>query len=233
MSASMRFDPAFLFTFKGRFNRRLYWQYAMLVPMLMGGVVGLVVALSGAMMKTPDPADGQGSVGEVALGLFIIAAYLLILSISIPATVRRMHDLGRSGWWLLLGAVPLVGLGIFIWQGFIKGTEGPNEYGPDPLAVASRWIVVGVDGQYKDCEFPLSQRLVFGTDPRRCSVVIDARKHPEIEPAVCELSPSTGGKAPIVQWLDAEKGSGRRDRGFDGAELALCRGLRFQLRPVA
>jgi hypothetical protein len=47
---------------------------------------------------------------------------------------RRLHDTGRSAWWLLIGLVPLVGFLVLLWWFVQKGTDGSNEYGPDPLA---------------------------------------------------------------------------------------------------
>ena len=52
----------------------------------------------------------------------------------LPFNVRRLHDLNRNGLWLLLTLVPLVNFFFFICLCFVKGTNGPNQYGPDPLA---------------------------------------------------------------------------------------------------
>ena len=49
--------------------------------------------------------------------------------------VKRWHDRGKSGWWVLIALIPLVGpIWAIIETGFLPGTSGPNEYGPDPLA---------------------------------------------------------------------------------------------------
>jgi uncharacterized membrane protein YhaH (DUF805 family) len=58
---------------------------------------------------------------------------LLLLLPGVAVSVRRLHDLDRSGWWLLL---TLTGIGIIlllIWD-CMRGTPGPNRFGPDPLA---------------------------------------------------------------------------------------------------
>lgn len=47
--------------------------------------------------------------------------------------VRRLHDLDKSGWWMLLLCVPLVNILFYIYILFFKGTEGPSQYGEDPL----------------------------------------------------------------------------------------------------
>jgi len=61
---------------------------------------------------------------------FILATILPLLSVS----VRRLHDLDRSGWWVLLDLVPLVGWIILLIWFCTKGTDGPNRFGPDRLA---------------------------------------------------------------------------------------------------
>jgi uncharacterized membrane protein YhaH (DUF805 family) len=49
--------------------------------------------------------------------------------------VRRLHDLDRTGWWLLIVFTIIGVIVLLIWD-CIKGTNGPNRYGPDPLAGA-------------------------------------------------------------------------------------------------
>jgi uncharacterized membrane protein YhaH (DUF805 family) len=46
--------------------------------------------------------------------------------------VRRLHDTGRSGWWLLIGLVPLIGAIVLVVFFIIEGDRQPNAYGPDP-----------------------------------------------------------------------------------------------------
>ena len=49
--------------------------------------------------------------------------------------VRRLHDTDRSGWWLLLGLLPLLGGLVLLIFFIIGGTRGPNRFGPDPIEV--------------------------------------------------------------------------------------------------
>ena len=60
----------------------------------------------------------------VALGLFL--PYLAV-------TIRRLHDTNRSGWWILIGFIPLVGLIVMLIFLCTKGTDGSNDFGPDPF----------------------------------------------------------------------------------------------------
>jgi uncharacterized membrane protein YhaH (DUF805 family) len=68
--------------------------------------------------------------------LFNLAAFLP----SIAVAVRRLHDLDRSGWWILLIFLPLIGAVVLIVWYCTRGTEGPNQFGPDPLTGAGAVI---------------------------------------------------------------------------------------------
>jgi len=61
-------------------------------------------------------------------------AGLALLLPNIAVGVRRLHDIDRTGWWLLIGLVPLIGLIVLIVFFCTAGTPGQNRFGPDPLA---------------------------------------------------------------------------------------------------
>jgi uncharacterized membrane protein YhaH (DUF805 family) len=83
-----------------------------------------------------------------AMGLIIIervvrthvpVGLLLELGMFLPSlamSIRRLHDLDRSGWWYFLVLIPIVGWIILLIWDCTKGTDGPNRFGPDPLAPA-------------------------------------------------------------------------------------------------
>jgi uncharacterized membrane protein YhaH (DUF805 family) len=52
----------------------------------------------------------------------------------ITVAVRRLHDKARSGWWLLISFVPLIGTLILLYWFVTRGTEGKNRFGPDPVS---------------------------------------------------------------------------------------------------
>ncbi|MGB5212786.1 MAG: DUF805 domain-containing protein [Anderseniella sp.] len=70
-------------------------------------------------------------------GLIPVLMGLLIWFAGIMLHIKRCHDRDKSGWWCLLLFIPIVG---FIWAmvdlGILPGTDGANEYGPDPLETA-------------------------------------------------------------------------------------------------
>lgn len=105
--------------FTGRSRRKEYWMFFLLVLVgaLVLGVVEGLLGLGGMI----------GGVYGPLTALFLLA----ILVPSIAVGVRRLHDTDRSGWWILLGFVPLVGIVLIVFY-VLEGTRGPNEYGPDP-----------------------------------------------------------------------------------------------------
>lgn len=134
-----------LFSFDGRLNRGKYWLVALLT-----GAAWLVFFLLGALI-----AEILGESATSVLGFFVGSVVLVAtLWAAIATGVKRLHDREKSGWWMLMfyllpGALnavgetggglffALVGFAISIWgfveMGCLKGTTGPNAYGPDPL----------------------------------------------------------------------------------------------------
>ena len=107
------------FTFSGRATRAEIWWW-ILFTVLAVIVLGVVDTFTGPM----------GIVGD----LFRLAA--LIPSLALGA--RRLHDINRTGWWLLLLFVLVVGWIVLIVWAIKRGDKGPNKYGPDPRQAISQ-----------------------------------------------------------------------------------------------
>jgi uncharacterized membrane protein YhaH (DUF805 family) len=98
--------------FDGRAPRREYWFWV------------LFVVLASIAASVIDTAVTQGILGVViGLGLFIP---------NLAVSVRRLHDIGKSGWNLLWGLVPLLGFIYLIYLYVQPGDPATNEYGPAP-----------------------------------------------------------------------------------------------------
>ena len=69
-----------------------------------------------------------GIVSETLAGVLVVA--LLLPSVAVGA--RRLHDIGRSGWWLLIGLIPLIGALILLYWFCQPSAQGANEYGEVP-----------------------------------------------------------------------------------------------------
>ncbi len=68
--------------------------------------------------------------------IYYLAALALILP-GISVAIRRLHDTGRSGWWILIGIIPLIGAIVLLIFYLEKSNPGDNEYGPEPVAGAT------------------------------------------------------------------------------------------------
>jgi uncharacterized membrane protein YhaH (DUF805 family) len=113
--------------FSGRSRRREYWTFA-----LINGIIAAVLVTATALTKPDD-----GGMSPVAPVLWIF--YLISLVPTVAVGVRRLHDTDRSGWWLLLGLVPLVNLVLLVFL-VLRGQQGPNRFGYDPkLETAASW----------------------------------------------------------------------------------------------
>jgi len=123
-------------TFSGRASRSELWWFQLFYWLVLIAF-GIVAALEGSATDGPDggPSSLVISVGVIA-GLFVLAMILPQISVQ----VRRFHDRNISGWWYLalfiLSFIPylnvIAGLTIFVIS-LLRGTEGPNKFGPDPL----------------------------------------------------------------------------------------------------
>jgi uncharacterized membrane protein YhaH (DUF805 family) len=120
-----------LFSFQGRINRAKFWLVHVVMWVVVAVASGLVM---GSAAVSTDPEAALRSIGTGA-GIILAVLYVLFVWIGLAAGVKRWHDRNKSGWWILIGLVPVIGgLWYLIECGFLPGTAGPNTYGPDPLA---------------------------------------------------------------------------------------------------
>jgi uncharacterized membrane protein YhaH (DUF805 family) len=118
-----------LFSFQGRVNRAKFW----LVNIVVVVVVTIIIdVLFGGVAASGDPRAAIASVGIVG-GIIALVLYIVLFWISLAIAVKRCHDRNRSGWFILLSFVPILNIWYIIEVGFLRGTSGPNSYGPDPL----------------------------------------------------------------------------------------------------
>jgi|SRR5664279_3025159 len=107
--------------FTGRARRSEYWYFV-----LGNVVIGFVLGILDAVLRK--------IIGIGPLGMIYGFAVLIP---GVAVSIRRLHDTDRSGWWLLLGLVPLVGLVLIVFLAE-DSNAGTNRYGQNPkLALAS------------------------------------------------------------------------------------------------
>ena len=107
--------------FSGRSRRKEYWYFV-----LFSVIVSLVLSAVDAILGTFSSSTNVGLLGGI-YGLAIIIP-------SIAVSVRRLHDIDRTGWWVLISLVPVIGTIILLVFAVLDGTPGQNRFGPNPKA---------------------------------------------------------------------------------------------------
>ncbi len=120
-----------LFSFQGRVNRARYWLVHIGVALAVAVFWILVVGTVDVTAHDPRQRFAEMR-GTVLFTAPLVAIFFFWSSLAI--SVKRWHDRNKSGWWVLIGLVPVIGhLWFLIECGLLPGTPGPNNYGADPL----------------------------------------------------------------------------------------------------
>ena len=109
-------------TFEGRARRREYWYFVLFYCLAL-----VALAIVDGITGTFDEEVGIGLLS----GLFALATFIPAISVA----VRRLHDTNRSGWWLLIGVIPLVGSIVMLVFTLQDSQPGANRFGPNPKGV--------------------------------------------------------------------------------------------------
>jgi uncharacterized membrane protein YhaH (DUF805 family) len=124
-----------LFSFNGRINRAKFWLGTVCLL-----VVYIILAVISSVTMSPMTVSPSGQMeggGMGIVGIIVLIIYIAMIWPSVALGVKRFHDRDKSGWWVLISLVPIIGgLWYLIECGFLEGTKGPNKFGPDPLAQA-------------------------------------------------------------------------------------------------
>ncbi|MDH6112409.1 uncharacterized membrane protein YhaH (DUF805 family) [Kitasatospora sp. MAP12-15] len=105
--------------FSGRARRKEYWMFTLFntIAMVVAEIIDAVLGTTG-----------------IITGIYVLAVLLPMLAVA----VRRLHDTGRSGWWLLIGAIPFIGGIILLVFTVSDGQPSDNQYGPNPKLNAAQ-----------------------------------------------------------------------------------------------
>jgi uncharacterized membrane protein YhaH (DUF805 family) len=104
--------------FKGRARRTEFWMFILFYI-----IFGIVATILDKILGTP-------------FGLIKTLYSFALLIPSLAVSIRRLHDIGKSGWYILVNLIPLAGFIWFLVLVCTNGNSGENKYGPDPKAVA-------------------------------------------------------------------------------------------------
>ena len=105
-------------TFSGRAARSEYWYWTLFVVLLT--IAAQII--DHAIFDEPE-----------STGLVQPLVSLVLFLPGLAVAARRLHDLDRTAWWLLI-VLTVIGILLLLYWDCLKGTSGPNQYGPDPLA---------------------------------------------------------------------------------------------------
>jgi uncharacterized membrane protein YhaH (DUF805 family) len=126
-----------LFSFNGRV-RRLHW-WLLRIGILFAGLViltGAVLAIQAVFPDVMVGAEMNLSLNPIAQMIWVVTFFAVLITwfwASLAIGVKRWHDRDKSGFWVLLALIPLIGpIWTIIECGFIDGTQGPNKYGASP-----------------------------------------------------------------------------------------------------
>lgn len=104
--------------FHGRARRQEYWMYAL---------INLIIFVVLAIVDTILFSSGNNFIS----GIYSLA----VLIPGIAVSVRRLHDTDRSGWWLLLTFIPVIGVLVLLFFMCVEGDRGANRFGSNPKAL--------------------------------------------------------------------------------------------------
>lgn len=115
--------------FGGRSRRKEYWFFILfnILIFIVLGILMSIMAPSAEAGVPPEPP--MLFVGLI--GIYWLASLLPTIAV----TVRRLHDIGRSGWWILIAAVPIIGGIVLLVFNLTDSQAGDNQWGPNPKAL--------------------------------------------------------------------------------------------------
>jgi uncharacterized membrane protein YhaH (DUF805 family) len=109
--------------FDGRARRKEYWMF-FLVNLIISVLIGFATGFIGGMLGLPN----------TLVTMIALVYSLAVLLPGLAVGVRRLHDTGRSGWWLLIALIPILGALILLFFSVQDSEPGSNSYGPNPKA---------------------------------------------------------------------------------------------------
>ncbi|TCD00237.1 DUF805 domain-containing protein [Pedobacter psychroterrae] len=113
--------------FSSRSRRKEYWMFV-----LFNIIAAIIASIIDNILGTTFNVDFGGHSQSMGYGYIYLLYNLIVLIPSLAVFVRRLHDVGKSGWFILIGLIPIVGA---IWLIVLMCTDGqltPNKWGPNP-----------------------------------------------------------------------------------------------------
>lgn len=127
-----QYSDLWVYTMEGRLGRLRYLAYSFGLSVVIQLIATITVGLASVI---------PGDIGAILTMIIMIVAYIMLLVTSFFILIKRIHDVNRSGWLLLLLLVPLINIFFGLYMLFARGTDGENNFGPPPPP-NSRGVVI-------------------------------------------------------------------------------------------
>ena len=115
-------------TFSGRARRSEFWWFQFFWVAIYFAMI-ILLGIGGALGKELGGGNALATILVIIYGIFTIALLALIIP-SIAVTVRRLHDVGKSGWYYFISFIPFIGLILLLYWVCLDSEPTTNEYGP-------------------------------------------------------------------------------------------------------
>jgi uncharacterized membrane protein YhaH (DUF805 family) len=117
--------------FSGRARRKEYWMFA-----LFNLFVFILAAIIDNVAGTTFKFDSGYGTQDLHYGYVYLLYALVVMIPGLAVSVRRLHDVGKSGWMMLIAFIPIIGaIWLFVLM-VTEGNAGENQYGPNPKEIA-------------------------------------------------------------------------------------------------
>jgi uncharacterized membrane protein YhaH (DUF805 family) len=130
-------DMSMFTTLNGRINRQKWWLGLIVLVIAEWIIMFILTMLFGTAAPVEPATEGFSYSSNLSpVGAIIMLVVMIpFVWFGICLSGKRWHDRGKSAWWILIALIPIIGgIWALVENGFLKGTDGPNQYGPDPLA---------------------------------------------------------------------------------------------------
>lgn len=115
------------FSFDGRIGRKTFWLKGVLPLTILSIIIFFVGGLAQEWAYWES-----GEEAQICMSLVFLPISLFLIWPNLAIVVKRWHDRDKSGWWILIGLIPIIGpMWALVETGFLEGTDGPNRFGAE------------------------------------------------------------------------------------------------------
>ena len=119
-------------TFSGRARRLEYWCFV-LINNFVCGIIMTIAGVCAANLSRAGHYGQRDMEAFIAIGIIACVVYGLVMMLpTLAVTVRRLHDTGRSGWFMFINLIPIIGPIVFLVTMLLDSQPGTNAYGANP-----------------------------------------------------------------------------------------------------